>query len=87
MDKLSNCMICEIDLTNDKLLERVNGSTNVIVVSDATCLGFEHNDDMVSFELDESPYRAVYCNECWGSLVVHSWKLREEKGKQRMGQS
>ena len=80
MDKLSNCMICEIDLTNDKL-------TNVVVVSDATCRGFEYSNDMVSFELDESPYRAVHCNECWGSLVVHSWKLREEKGKQRMEKS
>jgi len=80
VDKLSNCMICEIDLTNDKL-------TNVVVVSDATCRGFEYSNDMVSFELDESPYRAVYCNECWGSLVVHSWKLREEKGKQRMEKS
>ena len=80
MDKLSNCMICEIDLTNDKL-------TNVFVVSDATCRGFDYSNDMVRFELDESPYRAVYCNECWGSLVVHSWKLREEKGKQRMEKS
>ena len=76
MDSLSTCMVCGIDLTNDKLLERANGSTNVIVVSDATCLGFEHNDDMVSFEVNENePYRAVYCNACWGTLVAHSWSL------------
>ena len=24
--------------------------------------------------------RAVYCNECWGSLVVYSWELARAKG-------
>ena len=76
MDNLSTCMICKIDLTDNALLEQANDSTNVVVVSDATCLGFEHNDDMVSFEINENePYRAVYCNECWGTLVAHSWSL------------
>ena len=81
MDNLSTCMICDIDLTDKRLLERATDTTNVVVVNDADCLGYEDSNDMVSFEESTEPYRAVYCNNCWSALVVYSWKLKAQKTK------
>ena len=78
MDNLSTCMVCDIDLNDQELLIKTHGTDNVVVVSDAKCVGYQWSDDMVSFEEDQDPYRAVYCNECWTKLVSYSWKLRKE---------
>ena len=72
MDNLATCMICE---------EEFEESQSVVVVSDATSIGYAWSDDVVSFEEDDAPYRAVYCTECWDSLVVYSWELSKAKGE------
>ena len=84
MGNLATCMIRRIDLNDDDLLMETNGTANVVVVSDALCIGYQWSDDAVSFEEDEAPYRAVYCNKCWDKLAAYSWKLtlmeREARG-------
>jgi hypothetical protein len=83
MDSLSTCMVCDIDLNDEELLIQTNDTDNVVVVSDAKCIGYQYSDDVISFEEDDkSPYRAVYCNECWGKLVSYSWKLVEKLRKE-----
>ncbi len=69
MDKLNTCMICT------KIFEE---NENVVVVNDATYLGFAWSDDMASFEQHEVPERGVYCNECYAKLVVYSWELAKQ---------
>jgi hypothetical protein len=75
-DKLNTCMICEQEFKEDE---------NVVVVYDATYQGFTENNEIASFNQNVDvagyicPERAVYCNNCWSSLVVHSWNIVKEK--------
>ena len=73
MDSLSTCMICEVSFEKGK---------NVVVVNDATYLGFVWSDDMASFEQLETPERGAYCTDCYSKLMVYSWKLAKEKGSE-----
>ena len=80
MDNLSTCMICEEEFEE---AEGDKKAQNVVDVYDATYEGQE--EGMGKFELHAdwgSPVeRAVYCNECWATLVVYSWELvKERKG-------
>ena len=73
MDKLDTCMICTQEFKEDQ---------SVVVVDDAKYLGFVYGnqeDEVASFEPNiDAPYRAVYCNDCWNTLVWEAWRLHDE---------
>jgi len=80
MEDFKTCMICDIDLMETDKPDRL--TTGLVVVSDAKCLGDVYDEGVYLFEEDRWGYRAVYCNQCWGSLVAYSWKkVREERGE------
>ena len=81
MDSLSTCTVCEEEFEK---FQSVVVAWDSIVVRDAT------RDSPypygVNFEEDDAPYRAVYCTECWDSLVVYSWKLAKEKQNEKQNE-
>jgi hypothetical protein len=74
MDSLSDCMICNITFKADD---------STVVVCDATYDGYLHVQEGHA-PWDDS-IRAVYCTECWNSLVAHSWKLHREIVQMKTG--
>ena len=66
MDKLDTCMVCA---------ETFQKGDDTVVVKDAKYLGFYHDDEIATHEPLEILERGIYCQECYGSLVVYAWDL------------
>ena len=76
-DKLNTCMICEEEF---KEVDYNGKPENVVVVYDASYQGLEEGIGRFDLHQDfgSTIERAVYCNNCWASLVVHAWDLKDK---------
>ena len=83
-DSLDFCNICETDF---ECTEQVfgEGSELVVLTTDGRIIEKSRVEDGYTavFDVEDEPYRGVYCQSCWDELMELEHKLWKEKYDKR----